>query len=153
MRASVLPQFWSACQTPGGIASSPGVASVKKNCAMPMAPPVRPAVVERDPEIPGRDEVAIGLLLVHAPALDPPGPDHDLVPVHDRLGPEPIACVEKGDERATMIGHGSKALEDDVFEALAEFAAVSVHRWPVARGDLHELVGRQPWSVAAFPHR
>ncbi len=119
----------------------------------PVALLARSAVVERDPDIPGRDQVAVGLLLVHAPALDPPRPNHDLVRVHDWLGPETIARIEKGKEGATMIGQGCETLEDDAFDALAELAALSVHARPVMLGDLREPVGDQLWPVVAFPHR
>ncbi len=63
-----------------------------------------------------------------------------------------MAHIEKGEERATMIGQGRETLEDDAFDALAEIAALSVDGGPVALGDLRELVRHQPWSVAASSH-
>jgi len=62
------------------------------------------AVVEDDTHVARRDDVAVGLELVHAPALDPARSDRELVRVDDRFVPERIARVQHLSQRATVVG-------------------------------------------------
>jgi hypothetical protein len=101
---------------------------------------VGPPVVENDADLPVRDQVPVGLELVHAPAFDPPRADHDLVAINDGLTPELVTHVEERNEGAAVIGKRRQALQDEALDPFVELVPVGVDRRLIAPRHRPQIV-------------